>query len=32
MGAFTVDVEGRDVEACLVACILGIACADAGGV
>jgi hypothetical protein len=32
MGAFTVDIEGRDVEACLVACILGIACADAGGI
>jgi hypothetical protein len=29
MGAFTVDVKGRDVEACLVACILRIACADA---
>lgn len=29
MRALAVDVEGRDVEACLVACILGIACADA---
>ena len=29
MGAFTVDVEGRDVEACLMACILGVARADA---
>lgn len=31
MGAFTVDVEGRDVEACLMACILGVARADADG-
>jgi len=31
MGAFTVDVEGRDVEACLMACILRIACANAAG-
>lgn len=28
MGALAVDVEGRDVEARLVACMLRIACAD----
>jgi hypothetical protein len=31
MGAFTVDVKGRNVEACLVACILGVTGADAVG-
>lgn len=30
MGALAVDVEGRDVEARLVACMLRIACADTG--
>lgn len=31
MCAFTVDVQGGDAQACLVACILGVACADAAG-